>query len=185
MKTQYLTYLALFSFIICFGIFPSCKSLNHAMTYNYKNLPKDSVINVLIGDSIFNIINNPTSIRAYKMCSGKLGKNKRIGNYSIDYYIGRLDMTYASPLIFYINDITNYDESNDVIKTPFTPTIAFEFKRRSKSVYLLISFNGNQLMFLDKNNEIIRKQFLNSRFLLRLSHGLLPNNKYIEYMLNQ
>jgi len=185
MKKHLLTTLALPAFMLCISTCFSCKSPNGLSSFTYKDLPTDSTLNRLWGDSISEIINNPTLIRAYKMRPNRTEKDTLIGDYAVEHPIGVLDMTYASPLMFFLNDSLNYNLSDDMVKTPFSPTIAFEFQQKSKSVFVVISFNGNQLAMVYEDKEIIRKQFLNPRYLLRLSSGLQPQNEYLNYMLNQ
>lgn len=185
MRKNLLTALALLPFVLCISVCFSCKSQSNLSTFTYKNLPRDTILNRLWGDSISEIINSPIWIKAYKMCPDKAGQGTLIGNYAIEHYIGMLDMTYASPLMFFLNDSLNYNLSDNIVKTPFTPTIAFEFHQKSKSVFVVVSFNGNQLSVIYEDKEIIRKQFFNPRYLLRLSLGLQPDNEYIKYLLNQ
>lgn len=185
MKKHLLTALALPAFMLCISTCFSCKSQSDLSAFTYKNLPKDTTLNRLWGDSIAEVINNPTWIRAYKMRPARTEQDTLIGGYAVEHPIGTLDMTYASPLMFFLNDSLNYNLSDDKIKTPFTPTIAFEFQQKRKSVFVVISFNGNQLAMIYKDREIIRKQFFNPRYLLRLSLGLQPDNEYLNYLLNQ
>lgn len=185
MKRHLLTTLALPAFMLCISACFSCKSQSDLPSFTYKHLPKDSTLNKLWGDSIAEIINAPTAIRAYKMHPNQTRQDSLIGDYSVEHFIGTLDMTYASPLIFFLNDSLNYNLSDDKVKTPFTPTIAFEFQQKEKGVSVVISFNGNQLAIIREDKEIGRRQFLNPRYLLRLSLGLQPQNEYLNYMLNQ
>lgn len=185
MKKHLLTALVLPAFMLCINACFSCKSQNDLSAFTYKNLPKDTTLNRLWGDSISEIINNPTWIKAYKMHPAPTEQDTLIGDYAVEHSIGVLDMTYASPLMFFLNDSLNYNFSDNMVKTPFIPTIAFEFHQKRKSVFVVISFNGDQLAMIYEDKEIIRKQFLNPRYLLRLSLGLQPDNEYLSYLLNQ
>lgn len=185
MKKHLLSILVLPTLALCMSTCFSCKSQSNLPSFTYKDLPKDSTLNKLWGDSISDIINNPTLIKAYRMSPDSTGKDTLIGSYAIEHPIGTLDITYASPLIFFLNDSLNFNLSEDLIKTPFLPTIAFEFQRYKEKIFVVISFNGNQLSLIYNNKEIVRKQFRNPRYLLRLSAGLQPQDKYLNYMLNQ
>lgn len=185
MKRHLLPVLALPTVALCMSTCISCKSQSNLPSFTYKDLPKDATLNRLWGDSISEVINNPTLIKAYKMQPASTGKEMLIGEYAIKYAIGTLDMTYASPLVFFLNDSLNYNLSDDMVKTPFTPTIAFEFQQNKKSVFILISFSGNQLSIVHDGKEIMRKLFFNPKYLLRLSAGLQPQDEYLNYMLNQ
>ncbi|MCR6503989.1 hypothetical protein [Bacteroides muris (ex Fokt et al. 2023)] len=185
MKKHLLSVLVLPTLALCMSTCFSCKSPSNLPSFTYKDLPKDSTLNKLWGDSISDIINNPTLIRAYRMYPDSMGKGLLIGNYAIKHPIGKLELTYASPLLFFLNDKSNFNLSEDIAKTPFMPTIAFEFQRQKENVFVVISFNGNQLVLIYNDKEIIRKQFQNPRYLLRLSVGLQPQDEYLNYMLNQ
>lgn len=178
--------LAFLAFALCISTCFSCQSPGNLPSFTYKDLPRDSIMNRLWGDSISEIINAPTLIKAYRMYPDSAKKDTLIGgSYAIKHSIGILDLTYASPLILFLNDSLNFNFSDEIVKTPFTPTIAFEFRQQEKSVYIVISFNGNQLAIIYNGKEIVRKQFLNPRYLLRLSVGLQPEDEYLNYMLNQ
>lgn len=185
MKKHFLSVLVLPALALCMSTCFSCRSQSHLPSFTYKDLPKDSTLNRLWGDSISDIINNPTLIRAYRMCPDSTGKDSLVGNYAIKHPIGKLELTYASPLLFFLNDTLNFNLSEDMVKTLFIPTIAFEFQQKKENVFVVISFNGNQLAFIYKDKEIIRKQFRHPRYLLRLSVGLQPQDEYLNYMLNQ
>lgn len=185
MKKHLLSVLALTTIALCISACFSCKSQSELTSFTYKDLPKDSTLSKLWGDRISDIINNPTLIRAYRMSPDSTGKDTLIGNYAVKHHIGKLELTYASPLIFFLNDTLNFNPSENMVKTPFIPTIAFEFQQQRESVFVVISFNGNQLVMIHNDKEIIRKQFRNPRYLLRLSVGLQPQDEYLNYMLNQ
>ena len=185
MKKHLLSALVLPTLALCTSTCFSCKSQSDLTLFTYKDLPKDSTLNRLWGDSISNIINNPTLIRAYRMSPDSTGKDTLVDNYAIKHPIGKLELTYASPLLFFLNDSLNFNLSDDIVKTPFIPTIAFEFQQQRGSVFVVISFNGNQLVMIYNNKEIIRKQFRDPRYLLRLSVGLQPQDEYLNYLLNQ
>lgn len=185
MKKYFLSVLVLPTFALCMSSCFSCKSLSRQPSFTYKDLPHDSIVDRLWGDSISEIINNPTSIMAYRMYPDSTKKDSLIGGYTIKHTIGTLDITYASPLMFFLNDHLNFNLSGDVVKTPFMPTMAFEFQRQRERAFVVISFNGNQLAVIYNDKEIVRRQFLNPRYLLRLSAGLQPQDEYLKYMLNQ
>lgn len=178
--------LAFPAFALCISTCFSCQSPGNLPSFTYKDLHQDSTfLNRSWGDSISEIINNPMLIKAYRMYPDSTNKDTLIGDYAIKYPIGILDLTYASPLMFFLNDGLNFNSSDEIVKTPFTPTVAFEFRQQERSVYIVVSFNGNQLAVIYNGKEIVRKQFLNSRYLLRLSVGLQPQDEYLYYMLNQ
>lgn len=168
------------------AIFFSCGS-SHSLTEKITNqdLPTDSVVSMLLGDTISSFLYSPSAVYAYKMRPQKTETDTLIVDYAIDYLIGELDVSYYSILQFFLKDSSNYVLTNEKVKTPFSPNIGFEFvNHNQEKVYLLLAFNGNQLELIIQNQVILHRQFRNERFLLRFVWGLLPENEYIKSMLN-
>lgn len=176
----------LLSLLVGSVIFFSCKSgqdLTGKITGG--DLPADSVVSNLLGDTLCRLLYAPSAVSAYKMRPQQADNDTLIATYAIDYSIGELDASCYSILQFFLKDSTNYVWTDELVKTPFSPNIGFEFTDANREkMFLLLDFNGNQMEIVVQNRIVLHRQFRNEHYLLRFAYGLLPENKYIRSLLN-
>lgn len=149
------------------------------------DFPSDPGVSDFLCDTVRDALFSPATVYAYKMRPQKTEKDTLVTGHAIDYTIGELDVSCYSILQFYLKDITNYVCTDEKVKTLFTQNIGFVFEGvNNEKVYLLLAFNGNQLEIVYRDSPILRCQFTNERYLLRFAYALLPENEYIENLLN-
>lgn len=167
-------------------LFFSCRSCRDATKrISCQDLPIDSVISTLLGDTVCSVLYAPSTVHAYKMRPQQADSDMLIAEYAIDFPIGELDASCYSILQFFLKDSANYVWTDEMVKTLFSPNICFKFTGKNENtVYLLLAFNGNQLKIVTKEKTILYRQFRNEHTLLRLTWALLPENKYIKSLLN-
>lgn len=164
----------------------SCKSNLHLINkVTNQSQPADSVVLNLLGDTISHMLFSPSVVYAYKMRPQKAENDTLIGTYAVDYLIGELDSSYYGILQFFLKDSTNYNWTDELVKTPFSPNIGFEFVGdNQEKIHLLLAFNGCLLEILSRDQVVLHQQFKNEHYLLRFAKGLLPQSKYINHLLN-
>lgn len=164
----------------------SCMSSRRAARkITSQDLPSDSIISTLLGDTVCHTLYSPSIVHAYKMRPQESERDTMIADYAVDYHIGELDASCYSILQFFLKDKVNYVLTDEIVKTPFSPNIGFEFIGSGQErVYVLLAFNGNQMKVISSNHSI-HKLFKNEHFLHRFAHSLLPDNSYINHLLNK
>lgn len=168
--------------LLVLSAFSACKSSrNMTETFTGKDFPFDSVVASWLGDSVCDALCAPSLVYAYKMRPQRAEADTLVGGYAVDYVIGRLDESCYAPLQFFLKDTANYVLGDEVVKTPFSPNIGFEFASpKHGKTYLLLAFNGNQLQIVNQGGTVLHKQFRNKYFLLRFAEKLLPDNEFIQ-----
>lgn len=150
-----------------------------------RDLPTDSAVSSLLGDTVCNVLYAPSVVYAYKMRPQKTENDTLIAGHAIDYPIGELDASCYSVLQFFLKDSNNYVWTNEKVKTPFSPNIGFEFTgEKQRKIFLLLAFNGYQLAIATQDQVLLHRQFKNEHYLLRFAWSLLPDNKYIKNLLD-
>lgn len=163
------------------GISSCTSGRNMTETFTGKDFPFDSVVASWLGDSICNAFHAPSVVYAYKMRPQRAETDTLAGGYAIDRVIGKLDESYYTPLLFFLKDTANYVLTDEMVKTPFSPNIGFEFaSHKYGKVLLLLAFNGNQLKVISQGKTILHKTFKNEYFLLRFTERLVPDNAFIK-----
>lgn len=182
MRTKYVLLLSITALILCCA---SCRSgQNLPWKIDNHSIVPDSQVVALLGDTICQLVYNPTEVIGYKMRPQKAEQDTLIAQYAIDYKIGELAASYYSILQFFLQDILNYDLSGSIVKTPFEPNIAIKFVDENKEeLYLLVAFNGNQLAFVKDDKVYCRQQYIHARYLVKFALGLLPDNEYLKTLL--
>lgn len=168
--------------LLFLSAFSACKSSRGVTgTFTGKDFPFDSVVAAWLGDSVCDALHAPSFVYAYKMRPKRAETDTLVGGYAIDYVIGKLDESCYAPLQFFLKDTANYVLNDEVVKTPFSPNIGFEFASpKHGKTYLLIAFNGSQLQIVSQDRIVLHKQFRNKYFLLRFAEKLLPDNEFIQ-----
>ena len=139
--------------------FSACKSSrNVTETFTGKDFPFDSVVVAWLGDSVCDALQAPSWVYAYKMRPKRAETDTLVGGYAVDYVIGRLEESCYVPLQFFLKDTANYVLGDEVVKTPFSPNIGFEFASpKYGKTCLLIAFNGNQLQIVSQDRIVLLK----------------------------
>ncbi len=175
----------------------SCSSTQNTVPtkeQSYLHKTDSSDIGFMMNDSLLSIINNADSLSIYELCSPLFANDSanviEANADTIAYYRMKRDSVVVpaemiTVLKFIIGDKNVYQEDVPIAKQPYSPYIAIRFWTKEKNIFLLYSFSTNQLAFATKEEIQFTCRIKDWYSLERWSHQILPENKYINSMINE
>ena len=184
-------------FIIISFICSSCGLTNSSIPTKKHSfaLEKDTFkVGSIMNDSLLSIINNADSISIYELCYPLIVndtikvemKTDTISNYIMNEVNVLIPSEMLTILKFIVGDKIVFQEDNPVVKQPYSPYIAIKFSEKDKSIlFLLYSFSTNQLAFATKEDILLTCRIKDWYSLERWVHQILPNNVFINSIINE
>lgn len=128
------------------------------------NNSTDSLITQFIGDTVSNILFNPTKVTLYFTKNRKKKNEEEIeiaDGFIRDTLVKKLKPEELSILQFILlSDTLNYHKNSVQIKSPYMPLYEFVFTKKKKSVQVLISFSDNYWEIKRNNITVCKYNFV-------------------------
>lgn len=136
----------------------------------------DSIVQVAIGDSIFNIIKNAKTISAEIIEYGDTTQEK-----THTVILSTDDIKIMKFLLCNPQNVA----SNDTVYGRLLPNICFTFKYKKQMCSVFFDFGLRKWQIKDVNTNLLNTFDLKSPEIVHLSSQLFPDDKYFIYLLNQ
>jgi hypothetical protein len=147
---------------------------------------KDNAVVTIFGDSIARIIYSPKKVNVYtlKKMEGEPNKKvKTINGYEVEKELKNISVSDYAVLQFLMKDTANYQsDSLSERKCYFVPYLAYEFVKEKEKATVIIAFNC-ECLGVWYNGNLLQKPYTCHRDLVRLSHALLPDDKYLNKLI--
>lgn len=128
----------------------------------------DSTLVSILGDSVCNVVFQASSAHCYRLSNATLSdSDKRIGGFKVEQNLGKVSKDKLRIFQFLTSDGKGYLRGNNYPSVPFLPEVAMSFSKKKRTVDLVFSFAGGEMLIVVDGKPTNTVKYYNEREIMR------------------
>lgn len=165
--------------LLSFSVFSACAQPSPDSGKTQAAATTDSTLVSVLGDSVCTVVFQASSAHCYRLSNNPPSdSDKRIGGFKVEHSVGKVNKDKLRIFQFLTSDGKGYLRGNNYPSVPFLPDVAMSFSKKQRTVDLVFSFAGGEMLIVVDGKQVNTVKYYNEREIMRFFQILTQNPEW-------